>query len=114
MCIRDRYLAELQAINQELKPEEFHILCVDTNVATCQSFTPYDDLTEMEITGRGGTDMTPGFEYIEQCLPQVETIMCFSDLEFFGDWPPQPAKPVIWLSSSRINDAPYGTVLNVR
>ena len=108
---RQVFLAELQAINQELKPEKMCVLCVDTNVAECYEFTPHDDITELELTGYGGTDMTPGFDYIEKCLPEVETILCFSDLEFHT-WPNEPIQPTIWLTT-HIDEAPYGTVIKV-
>ena len=109
---REVFLSELQNINEALKPQSMHVLCVDTHVATCYDFTPYDDITELVMTGGGGTDMSPGFNYIEECLPEVETILCFSDCEFW-EWPPEPERPVLWLSTGKNTETPYGTLVSV-
>ena len=108
---REVFLAELQSINESMKPEIMHIICVDTDVAKCESFTPDDNITELAMKGGGGTDMTPGFNYVRDCLPEVDSILCFSDCEF-GDWPEEPEKPVIWLSTGQ-TDNPYGTLIPV-
>lgn len=108
---REVFLAELQSINESLQPEAINVLCVDTQVATCYSFTPNDDISELKLTGGGGTDMAPGFKYVLECLPETETILCFSDCEFYS-WPEEPEIPVIWLSTGK-TDNPYGTLLSV-
>jgi predicted metal-dependent peptidase len=105
------FLAELQSINQSMEPESMHIICVDTNVAKCYSFTPDDDISELVLTGGGGTDMTPGFNYVRDCLPEVDMILCFSDCEF-SEWPKEPELPVVWLSTGCDNN-PYGTLIPV-
>jgi len=107
---REVFLSELQSINESIKPEAIHIICVDTAVAQCYSFTPHDNITELVLKGGGGTDMTPGFNYVRECLPEVDTILCFSDCEF--EWPEEPQKPVIWLSTGATNN-PYGTLIPV-
>lgn len=108
---REVFLAELQSINESIKPEAMHIICVDTQVAICHSFTPHDDITELELRGGGGTDMTPGFDYVRDCLPEVNIALCFSDCEFH-EWPPEPDIEVIWLSTGETNN-PYGTLIPV-
>ena len=110
---REVFLSELQSINESLKPTNMHVICVDTNVATCFTFSPYEDITELELQGGGGTDMSPGFKYIEECLPETETILCFSDCEFW-DWPKEPDKPVLWLSTGNNTENPYGTLVSVK
>ncbi len=109
---REVYLSELQSINESMRPLGMNVICVDTEVATCYSFTPDDDISELKLTGGGGTDMTPGFKYIEECLDETETILCFSDCEFW-QWPPEPMKQVIWLSTGEENN-PYGTLIKVK
>ena len=110
---REVFLSELQSINETLKPKSTHVICVDTTVATCYDFDPYDDITELALVGGGGTDMSPGFKYVEECLPEVENILCFSDCEFW-DWPPEPEKPVLWLSTGQNKETPYGTLVSVK
>jgi len=109
---RELFLSELQSINESLKPEAINVICVDTNVAKCYSFTPYDDISELTLVGGGGTDMNPGFKYVMECLPETETLLCFSDCDFFGEWPEEPNMPVIWLSTHN-KDNPYGTLIPV-
>ena len=109
---RETFLAELQSINESLKPESINVICVDTEVAQCYSFTPYDAISELKLKGGGGTDMSPGFKYVEECLPETETLLCFSDCEFFNSWPEEPAVPVVWLSTGSTNN-PYGTLVSV-
>ena len=40
---------------------DFSIFCVDTKAKAMQ---PVDDITKLDLTGGGGTDMAPAFEYI--------------------------------------------------
>ena len=108
---RESYLAEINAIKAELKPEKVYVLMIDTEVAECFEFGVYDDISSLDMTGGGGTDMAPGFKYIEECLPDTETILCFSDLEFFGHWPEESTTPTIWLSTSAVDEAPWGIVV---
>jgi len=108
---REAFLAELQSINESLKPEATHVICVDTDVANCYSFTPNDNITELRLSGGGGTNMSPGFKYVLECLPETETLLCFSDCEFHS-WPEEPALPVIWLSTNK-TDNPYGTLVSI-
>jgi predicted metal-dependent peptidase len=108
---RELFLAELQSINESMQPESINVICVDTDVAICHSFTPYDDITELTLKGGGGTDMNPGFNYVTECLPETETLLCFSDCEFWS-WPEEPEMPVVWLST-QAKDNPYGTLVHV-
>ena len=108
---REAFLAEMQSINESLRPEATHVICVDTSVAICYSFTPNDNITELKLSGGGGTDMSPGFKYVLECLPETETLLCFSDCEF-STWPEEPELPVIWLSTNKTNN-PYGTLIPV-
>lgn len=40
---------------------DFSIFCVDTKAKAMQ---PVDDITKLDLTGGGGTDMAPAFEYV--------------------------------------------------
>ena len=110
------YLGELQAINEELRPEKMYVLCCDADIAECYEFTPHDDLTELKIKGRGGTMVTPVFKYIEECLPEVETIVYFTDMGIFWDHESkeEPRQPVIWFATdNNYEEPPFGTVIEI-
>lgn len=47
---------------------DFSAFCVDTKAKDMQ---PVDDISKLDITGGGGTDMAPAFEYV-RTLPQYE------------------------------------------
>ena len=112
----EAYLGELQAINEELRPEKMYVLCCDADIAECYEFTPHDDISELKIKGRGGTMVTPVFKYIEECLPEVETILYFTDMGIFWgqESTTEPRQPVIWFATdSGFEEPPFGTVIEV-
>ena len=82
----------------------------------CYEFTPHDDLTELKIKGRGGTMVTPVFKYIEECLPEVETIVYFTDMGIWwdGESKEEPKQPVIWFATDNgYEEPPFGTVIEI-
>jgi predicted metal-dependent peptidase len=62
------------------------------------------DQIEFDPKGRGGTDLRPGFEYLEE-RGDCSMIVCFTDLEI-GDPGPEPSAPVLF--------AVYGAPQTVR
>ncbi len=70
----DRFLAELQGVVEQIKPERVLLWCCDTKVrGGVQSFEPGDKI-KPKIFGGGGTRFDPAFELLEE---QHEEISCF-------------------------------------
>jgi len=62
--------------------------------------------------GRGGTAFSPAFDYINEHMPQVRCAVYLTDLESddFGDKPPYD---VLWISTQKEHNAPFGEVVHI-
>lgn len=106
--------AELNSIQEELRPEKIHVIYFDSEVKNMESFEPDEPVTA-KVIGRGGTAFSPIFKYIEE--QGIEPICCIvaTDLEC-SDYGPQPAYPVMWtvLDGGFYSPPPWGEVLHVK
>lgn len=107
-----QFLAELNRISEDLRPESVTVIGCDSKVQSVQTYYSGEIIDEMNSTGGGGTDMTPAFEWIDEHLPDVSSIVCLTDLYFYK-WPKKPECPVLWVSTGD-DEAPFGDVVSVR
>jgi predicted metal-dependent peptidase len=71
-----------------------------------------EDTTRLKPSGGGGTDFTYFAKFIEDEVDEPpELVICLTDMcTTFGR---APEMPMIWLSSSSIDKAPYGEVIQI-
>jgi predicted metal-dependent peptidase len=54
------------------------------------------DEIEFDPRGGGGTDMRPLFAYVEEEVDDPSLIINFTDLDWYGEIPPEPSCPVLF------------------
>lgn len=70
-------------INSGLGKGCFKVFCIDTEMKNVQ---PVDDITKLNITGRGGTDMMPAFKYIRELPMHSKPDMFILATDGFVPW----------------------------
>lgn len=104
------FVAELQSIIDEVKPEVVYSIQCDAAVTGEHvEYFEGDTLGKVKIYGRGGTRFEPVFEYIADHGLEPACLVYLTDL--CGSFPNQaPDYPVIWVS---VNDqkAPFGETI---
>lgn len=106
------FFSELAAIAEEVIPEKVHVLYIDAAVSGVDTFEAGEEIVARP-RGGGGTDFRPAFKWTEDNGVSPQALVYFTDM--YGSFPDTPPPyPVIWISTSDINTAPFGEVINVR
>ena len=105
-------LGLLHAIQEDYNPECIIAIDADAEVADVKIFEEGDDIREYKISGRGGTDVEPAFEYVNKHHPDVQLLLYATDL-CVGSFPAPPTYPVVWMCTTEDGTAPWGTVVRL-
>jgi predicted metal-dependent peptidase len=107
--IATRFVSELAAIAEQVKPTLIDILYVDTEVAMHQTFDHGQfAVAQLRPRGGGGTNLPVAFGYLSDKRIEPTAMVVLTDGETpFGN---PPAYPVLWAMSSNVR-APYGTTV---
>lgn len=112
-------LSEFQAhaniILYDGKPSKLWVVPIDARVHDdgVQEIEPYQFPFEFTAYGGGGTDFRPAFDWIQEKGIEPECVIYLTDMcGSFPDVP--PPYPVMWVSNSNIQEAPFGTVVDIR
>lgn len=104
------FIAEIKAIQTSYKSDITIIEC-DAEVQKEYKLTRYKKL-DTKFKGRGGTSFQPPFKYVKDKKIKTDALIYFTDL--YGDFPPKkPMYPVLWVSVSDLDKAPWGVVLSI-
>lgn len=96
-----RFNSELKYVWDTFKPRQMTIAQFDTRITKVDEFIEGDPFEKIEIVGRGGTDLRPVRELIEDLKPTAAII--FSDMQVA---PMKPVDiPVLWVAV----DSGWGT-----
>lgn len=89
-----RYVSELYAVIRNLKPERISLVQFTCELKSVHRIKTVRELAEMELRGRGGTDIEPLMEWARDNKP---TALCvFTDGEY--DHPTfNPGCPIMWM-----------------
>ena len=111
----ESFLAELNSISNTCSFESITILYNDSGVSSAITFVPGDDITELHVTGRGGTCFKPVFKYVEEQSLDIDQMIYFSDMEVGPhNFPDEaPYYPVLWCSTG-FQSAPFGNLIDLR
>jgi len=105
------FIAEFKSIMQNFPSVSIELLIADAKVHNHYTFVGGDKL-EFALTGGGGTDYRPVFDYVEQNLPMSSMLLYFTDGE--GIFPKiPPAYEVLWALSQNKNKIPFGRKLQI-
>jgi predicted metal-dependent peptidase len=105
------FISEIKSIQQCYKSDVTILEC-DADVQKKYKLTPFSKV-DTKFKGRGGTDFKPIFDYIKKECIKTDVLIYFTDM--YGDFPTKaPNYPTLWVSTSDIVNAPFGTVLSIR
>ncbi|MCB1157520.1 MAG: hypothetical protein H7A25_10580 [Leptospiraceae bacterium] len=106
-----RILGVIASFCDSLMIPEIHLLQCDTEVTSDEWLSP-EELQNYTIRGMGGSDMTPGMEYLAQD-PEVENLIVITD--GYIDYPDE-AMPyeVLWVLTEEYDFRPaYGKIIQL-
>lgn len=105
------FVSEMKGAKERYRPESMTVVTFDTVIQNTWEFMQEDEITGLEITGRGGTDMHEVFELVEKAKP--DALIMFSDM--FCEIPPKPqGVEVLWVCFDNSSwTPPYGEVIHV-
>ena len=106
-----QFVSELNAVTEELSPESVTVIVCDTRVREVHHFGQGEVIDTLDIKGRGGTRVTPVFDYIDEHGLDVDSFIYFTDL-YVSDFPAPPSYPTLWVSTG-IDEAPFGEVVKL-
>src|SRR3990167_8591537 len=101
------FFAEIHGIHEVLKVD-FLVGECDCSVGKVFKYTNKLKYSAKEITGRGGTDFRPPFQYIKEKKLRLDGIIYFTDL--MGPFPTEKLKiPTLWVNTyQKETKAPFG------
>jgi len=102
------FLGEVSAMMQQYPNYEIDLITADAKVQSHKTFLPGEPL-DYEISGGGGTDFRPVFEYIDQQIDYPTLLLYFTDGD--GIFPKDvPMYDVLWVMPQEV-DVPFGEAL---
>ena len=102
------FLGELNAISQDIKPQSVTVITCDAEIQTVRRYEQGEEIEKIEVNGRGGTLVSPVFQYIEDNSLNVDNMVYLSDM-CVNDYPEEPPYPTLWVSSwNQAAPAPWG------
>jgi predicted metal-dependent peptidase len=106
-----RFVSELTAIVNDIKPSKCHVLYVDTAVAGHQTFEEGQFAVQnLKPYGGGGTELPVAFGYLADKRIQPQAMVVLTD--GYTPFGTAPSYPVLWAMTSS-QTAPYGTTINL-
>jgi predicted metal-dependent peptidase len=107
-----RFVTELAAIIEQVKPTKTHVLYVDTAVAGHQIFEDGQfAVQDVKVKGGGGTDLPVAYDYLTKSNIKPEAMVVLTD--GYTPFGTAPAYPVLWAMTSDIQ-APYGVTIAIK
>jgi predicted metal-dependent peptidase len=107
-----KYITEITGVIELCNPDKLYLIQHDAVVHSVTEWDAGEDFRSLKITGRGGTNITPSFEKIEE-LDDVDWMIIFSDCEI-GDWPKEEPDFPLLICTTGSEVIPYGTLINLR
>ena len=105
------FFGELQAIIEQYPNFEIDLITADAKIHEHRTFLPGEKI-EYRVTGGGGTDFRPVFEYIDRHIAQPSVLLYFTD--GMGRFPEQPPLyDTLWIMPQK-QEVPFGEILETR
>lgn len=104
----EQFASEIQAVADQVRPENIRVVWADTRVASEDVFEDGDTL-KFNPQGGGGTDMRVPLEYVEKYEPHVVILLT----DGYTPWPSaEPPYPLI-VCCNTDTDVPVGQVIRI-
>jgi len=103
--------SELKYVHSVLQPKLLTLVTFDTVIQNEFTITDEDSYEPFEITGRGGTDLSPVLAYIKEHKPTAAVI--FSDLHCHP-MAEDPGVPILWIVMDNPHaKVPFGKMVHI-
>jgi predicted metal-dependent peptidase len=89
-----RYMSELYGVMRQMKPDKLTLIQFDTNIKSVDTIKSVRDMANIELRGRGGTNVNPLMEWAKIHKPTA--LIVFTDGEYSHPVE-KPKCPVLWL-----------------
>jgi predicted metal-dependent peptidase len=109
------FLSEISAISEDTGFASLTIIYCDTMVQNVENYESGDVVEKLNVKGRGGTRVTPVFEYVREKGIACDQMVYCTDLEV-GDYPKSAPYPVLWLATESHHGVtpPFGQVVRFK
>jgi len=102
------FLGEVSSLMQQYPNYEIDLITADAKVQSHKTFLP-GEVLDYDISGGGGTDFRPVFEYIDSYIDYPTVLLYFTDGQ--GTFPiAESSYDVLWIMPEII-DVPFGEVV---
>lgn len=113
-----RFFSELNGLLGSFGAYELTVIQCDAKIGKVEKFDdchPFDPAGEREVTGGGGTDFRPVFEYVDE-HPEIDPSLLIYLTDGDGTYPEYaPSYPVMWVLTSDGNCAvDWGTRVSLK
>ena len=103
------FLGLLNQLVDEKQPESVTIITWDTKVQTVTKYGKGENISNVALSGRGGTAVSPVFKHVDIEDIECDQMIVLSDLQIFDYPETAPRYPVLWVSSwLEAAKAPWG------
>jgi predicted metal-dependent peptidase len=106
------FFAELNSIKNSLNPNEMNVICFDEKIQKEYTFKDNQSLDTFEIVGRGGTDLHPVIDHINQHSPSCAIIMTDLGVDIIPNKPKNT--DIVWINTCESSTLPtYGRIITI-
>jgi predicted metal-dependent peptidase len=105
-------VSEIYTVLSRFDIQSIYIIQHDYVVQSCQKYTPRDlpEVRNLTISGRGGTNFIPVFDYIRDYHIHPRVLIMLTDS--YGAMPDiAPSYPVVWIMNNEFGWAPFGKII---
>lgn len=106
------FMAEVRAIQSDLKPSKTHCVACDAAIHNTAEFGPEDTII-FSPQGGGGTSFEPVFDWVDDKQINCKALVYLTDL-YGNHRSTPPSYPVLWATWSDKTDVPWGEVVQVK
>lgn len=109
------YDKHMMDVLEQVKPKWVAIAYWDTLLHRLDKFERYEydiDTSMLKPVGGGGTDFSNWQQVLDELEEQPDVVLAYTDM--CATFPRAPLSvPTVWLSTTSISTAPFGTVINI-
>lgn len=103
-----QFIAEIESITELFGSYSIELFVCDERIRSHERFENGESIV-YALSGGGGTDFTPVFEWLERRMHPPKVLLYFTDLD--GTFPPyEPRYETLWVAPDR-KDVPFGRVI---
>jgi len=105
-----QFFSETQDILRRTAFNKLHVLNVDAEVCSVNTYTQFDKEIKLELSGCGGTAFKPAFDWVQENVRQPQAIIYLTDGDGYDTESIEPPRcPVLWVLTDGDRNLPFGS-----